>query len=115
MDVASPWEPGLGQEQRRRAWLATLAALEVIQAEAGRLAESAAAKAVAYGADQAEIAEVAGAGRRGVRKRWPRLFGSRSGAGDQRGTTGESGVRPGTLSAHGRAASSRLDNLLPPV
>ncbi|WP_433796606.1 hypothetical protein [Actinoplanes sp. CA-252034] len=99
MESASPWEPGLGQEQRREAWLATLAALEAIEAEAARLAETAASRAAEFGADPREIGEVTG---RSGRRRWSRLFGRESGAG------------LGTLSAHGRAAISRLDNL-PPV
>ncbi|MEV4280540.1 hypothetical protein [Actinoplanes xinjiangensis] len=109
MEVASPWEPGLSQEQRRQAWLATLAALEAVRAEVGRQAESALEQAVRYGADQAETVEAAG--RQRARRRWPRFFGR---GGGRAGGKGGTGVGLGTLSAHGRAASSRLDNL-PPV
>ncbi|MFC4070201.1 hypothetical protein [Actinoplanes subglobosus] len=101
MEVASPWETGLGQEQRRAAWLATLAALEAVRAEAGRLAEAAASHAAEFGADPEEIAATGAARRR----RWARLLG-------REWTV--SGAELGTLAAHGRAASSRLDNL-PPV
>jgi hypothetical protein len=104
MDVASPWEPGLSQDQRRRAWLATLSALEAVRVEAGRLAEDAAARAVEYGAEPEEVGKRAGG-------RWSRLF---SRAGENRaGESRESGAALGVLSANGRAASSRLDNLFP--
>jgi alkylhydroperoxidase/carboxymuconolactone decarboxylase family protein YurZ len=109
MEVTSPWEPGLSQEQRRQAWLATLAALEAVRAEVSRQTASAVEQAVQYGAGQAEIAEAAG--RQRARRRWPRLFGR---GGGRAGRRGETGAGLGTLSAHGRAASSRLDNL-PPV
>ncbi|GAA1614089.1 hypothetical protein [Actinoplanes couchii] len=97
----SPWEKGLGPEQRREAWLGRLAALEQIRVEAARQAETAAARAVEFGADPQEVADVTGRGGR----RWAWLFG-------RGGRTAGAGL--GTLSAHGRAASIRRDNL-PPV
>ncbi len=104
MDVASPWEPGLTSEQRRHAWLATLSALDSIQAEAARLTETAASRAVEYGADCPDLAQATGATPRGARRRWRHLF-ARFGAGKVRADAGL-----GTLSAHGRAAGLRHDN-----
>ncbi len=101
MEADSPWEPGLSQQQRRSAWLATLSALTAIQAEAARLAEAAETQAVEFGAGDEDLARAAGALRRRRRSRFTALFSParRRGLDDL-----------GTLSAHGRAMSDRIDN-----
>jgi hypothetical protein len=99
-EAASPWQPGLTQERRREAWLATLAALAAIQAETAGLAAAAEARAVEHGADPADIMRVTGAPRR----RWSSLTALFRGTGR--------GPDLGVLSAQGRAAGSRHD--LPP-
>lgn len=114
MEVSSPWEPGLTHEQRRKAWLATLATLTSLQTEVERLAETAASRAVEYGADYPDISRATGATPKGVRRRWPRLAAL---LGGKNGRPGHDPAGPapelGTLSAPGRAASSRLDGLAP--
>ncbi|MDI6105692.1 hypothetical protein QLQ12_44640 [Actinoplanes sp. NEAU-A12] len=111
MDVASPWEPGLTHEQRRKAWLATLSALNSLQAEIAQLTETAASRAVEYGAEYPDIARATGMTPRGARRRWPRL--SALLGRTQRNPGADPAPELGTLSAQGRAASTRLDNMLP--
>lgn len=73
MDASSPYEVGLSRDQRRKAWLATLAGLAAVQSESTRLAEEAAAQAVDHGADYPDLGRAAGLTRQGARRRWPDL------------------------------------------
>jgi hypothetical protein len=73
MEADSPHEVGLNREQRRKAWLATLTGLEVVRHQVAHLAETAATRAVEYGADYPELGRAVGLTRQGARRRWPAL------------------------------------------
>jgi len=75
MDAETPYEVGLTTDQRREAWLATLAGLKAVQDAAAELSRMAATRAVEYGADYPDLGKAAGMTRQGARRRWPRLPG----------------------------------------
>jgi hypothetical protein len=69
----SPWAEGLSGDDRRRAWLALLAALTAAEREVARLAATAAERAAEYGADYPDLGNATGMTRQGARRRWPGL------------------------------------------
>jgi len=77
MDAQSPYDVGLSLEQRRQAWLATLAGLAAVQQSAAELSRTAAARAVEHGADYPDLGTATGMTRQGARRRWPGLSGPR--------------------------------------
>lgn len=77
MDAETPCDVGLTHEQRRQAWLATLAGLSAVQDEVVALSRTAATRAVEYGADYPDLGDATGMTRQGARRRWPGLPGLR--------------------------------------
>ncbi len=69
----SPWAEGLSSDDRRRAWLALLAALTAAEREVAKLAATAAERAAEHGADYPDLGNAAGMTRQGARRRWPGL------------------------------------------
>jgi len=69
----SPWAEGLSNDDRRRAWLALLAALTAAEREVATLAATAAERAAEHGADYPDLGNATGMTRQGARRRWPGL------------------------------------------
>ena len=98
MDAETPYDVGLTHDQRRQAWLATLAGLSAVQVEIAELSRTAAARAVDYGADYPDLGDATGMTRQGARRRWPGLSGL-----SRTGRRGGDRAAPGRIPGQGSA------------